>query len=306
MKIKLIDVDSHGMPNLALMKLSAWHKERGDEVGFDIDSPDKVYISCIFSWNAPIALGIQTMFDCDAEVGGYGVNGNMLPYEVEHTMPDYSLYGVDFSMGFVSRGCIRRCSFCNVWRVEGVLKHHAPLSEFLHPEHKKLILLDNNLLADSKATETLKEIINRKLKVSFNQGLDLRLMTVEYARLLKRIRFSNRTFERRQLYVAWDRVEDEERIIKGLKILKEAGINLNSVMCYMLTGFDTTFDEDMYRFEKLRKLKCDPFVMLYNKTGDRRHREFARWVNKRFYKWVPFAKFENFFRGKECRIVGGD
>jgi len=306
MRVKLIDMDSHnGMPNLALMKLKAWHVKQGDECGFDVAIPDKVYISCIFSWNAPIALGVAKMFDCEVEIGGYGVNGAKLPYEVEHCMPDYDLYEVDFSMGFTSRGCIRRCPFCSVWQKEGRIKQHADLEEFLHPKHKKVIIMDNNLLASPKVEETLRKIINLKLKVCFTQGLDLRLMTKEYARMLKRIRYTPRTFHDRMLYAAWDRMEDEEQIMRGLKMLIDAGCSPYHIMVYMLTGFDTTFKEDMYRFEKLRELKVNPFVMLYKKSDSihplilsRERREFARWVNKRFYKWVPFHRFENFLRGE--------
>lgn len=304
MNVKLIDIDSHsGIPNLALMKVKAWHDKQGDECGFDIESPDKVYISCVFSWNRPIALGIAKMFSCEVEVGGYGVNGMKLPYKIEHTMPDYSLYGVNFSMGFTSRGCIRKCPFCDVWRKEGKIKHHADLNEFLHPKHKNLILMDNNLLASPKADKVLSELINHKLRVCFTQGLDLRLMTKEYANQLKQIRYTSRTFRDRRLYVAWDRMEDEGAIFRGLQLLSEAGINMRQIMCYMLTGFDTTFKEDMYRFEKLREVKCDPFVMLYRKPDSirppllsREKREFARWVNMRFYKWVPFQRFEDFLR----------
>jgi hypothetical protein len=104
MKVKLIDIDNPKLGNLALMKISAWHKRQGDEVGFDISDPDKVYISCFFKWNKPLALGIAKMFDCEVEVGGYGINSMKLPDEVEHIMPDYSLYGIQYSMKLCELG----------------------------------------------------------------------------------------------------------------------------------------------------------------------------------------------------------
>jgi len=290
MKVKLIQVDGK-LPNLALMKLKTWHNEQGDEVGFDVAEPDRVYISSIFSWNASTALGIAKMFDCEVIIGGYGVNGNTLPDEVEHCMPDYSLYGIDFSIGFTSRGCIRKCPWCDAWRKEGGIKHHADLEEFVHPSHRKVILMDNNLLASPKADLTLQKLLNRKLQVCFTQGLDLRLMTKETADILSRIDYRSLSFRERRLYVAWDHIGDEEMIHQGLKLLKDAGMKMRNIMCYMLTCFDSTLEDDFYRFNKLREWGVDPFVMRYNREGNRIYREFARWVNKRWYKSLSFEKW---------------
>lgn len=292
MRVKLLQIDGK-MPNLALMKIAAYHKRCGDEVGFDISDPDKVYISCIFEWNKAKALGIAKMFDCPVEIGGYGVNSKMLPDVIEHIMPDYSLYGIDYSMGYLTRGCIRKCPFCRVWKTEGYFREHAQLDEFLCPSHRKVIIMDNNLLASKKAFDHLAYIKEKNLKVCFTQGLDLRLMTPEIARVLSKIDYRSLNFKAKRLYVAWDNVSEEDEIIDGLQLLIDAGIKPYRIMCYMLTCFDSTFEEDMYRFKRLRELGVDPFVMRFNHKGRKRDIEFARWVNRRGYKKISFSDWYN-------------
>ena len=288
MKVKLIQVDGK-IPNLALMKISSWHKSKGDEVGFDIENPEKVYISCIFKWNKSMALGVAKMFDCSVEVGGYGINGMKLKDEIEHSMPDYSLYNMDYSMGFITRGCTRKCPFCDVWRTEGMIRCNSPLIEF--QAHEKILLLDNNLLASPHAEEILQNIQKRNLKVCFNQGLDIRLMTKEIAGILQNTNVRSLSFKERRLYISWDQIGEEEVIYEGLILLKNARMNMRNIMCYMLTCFDSTLKDDLYRFNKLCEWGVDPYVMRYNRKGQRVDREFARWVNKRWYKSFSFEKW---------------
>ena len=292
MKILLVDVDSK-MPNLALMKISAYHKERGDQIFLnDGGDPDKVYISCIFTKNRAKAFGIAKMFDCPVEIGGYGANGRQLPKEIEHIMPDYSLYDCDYSMGFTSRGCIRNCPWCIVPQKEGRIRDHAPITEFVHPDHDKLILLDNNFLASPRWKENLQFIIDYGIKVNFNQGLDIRLVNKEIAGALADVNYYNRHFKYRCLHFAFDTLSIEPFVRRGVEILKDAGIKPRELMFYMLTNFNTTFQEDMHRFLVLRELGVDPFVMIYN--GNRKDdlsRHFARWVNKRLYKVCEFSDY---------------
>lgn len=181
MKVLLRDIDSSRIINLPLAKLSAYHKARGDQVFLNrCGNPDLTYVSCIFTWNRG-----KTTFYPEAIVGGTGVNlETNLPHEIEHIMPDYDLYGCDYSLGFTSRGCIRNCPWCVVPRKEGWIHDTAPLSEFVHPKHKKVMLLDGNLLATPSAKRTLEELAEKRLKVCFNQGLDIRLVTDEIAKIL--------------------------------------------------------------------------------------------------------------------------
>ena len=271
MKIGLIQVDGK-LPNIALMKLSKFHKDRGDEVRLiDLSTLDcdKWYGSKIF-------------------MGGTGYQiDSKLPKEIDELTPDYDLYKTDYSIGFTSRGCIRNCGFCIVREKEGTF--HDEDMRFI--QHTKVILLDNNFLASSKCKEKLNYFINNKIKVSFNQGLDIRLVTDEIAQLLSKVKYYDLNFNSRRLYFAWDDLNYEKYVIEGIKILTNAGIRPDHLMFYVLVGFNTTFEQDYYRFETLDKFGCKPFIMLYNNCRDSKLRKFSRWVNKRYYKVCTFEEY---------------
>ena len=131
MKIGLYDVDSK-IPNLALMKLSAWHKKQGDEVElyFPLKKYDKIYASQIFTWSKP-----QYKFN---ELGGSGSEKweTVLPNGIEHIYPDYLLYHCEYAMGFTSRGCIRNCPFCIVRKKEGLIHATNDIYEFWNGQKK--------------------------------------------------------------------------------------------------------------------------------------------------------------------------
>jgi len=305
MQVLLIHVDGK-MPNLPLMKLSAWHKKQGDTVTllqrhelqqlsvFSL-KPDIVHISCVFTWNKLKALRTAQRFsDRKVTVGGSGVDlKSTLPEEVEHIEPDYRLYNIDYSMGFTTRGCIRRCPWCLVPKKEGKIRDHALIDEFLKAGHRKLILLDNNFLAGPKCEENLIKIIAYRLQVSFTQGLDIRLVTRENARLLRKTRFYNWKFNHRQLYFSFDLPEIEDAVRRGVKILSDVGIKPYSLRFYVLTGFNTTFEEDMHRFQVLTDLGTEPFMMVYNNRKDLPlQRAFSRWVNRMIYKSCSWDNYK--------------
>ena len=131
MKVRLISLpEKTKIANLALMKLSAWHKQRGDHVIIDEPDPDLVYISSPFK-SANKHNDYQQMFPgAKIEYGSYGFNDKKLPDKIEHTMPDYSIFNVPYSMGYTTRGCIRSCPFCIVPKMEGSIKKHSHPSEF--------------------------------------------------------------------------------------------------------------------------------------------------------------------------------
>lgn len=328
LKILLVDVDSK-MPNLALMKLSAWHEARGDKVRLlkhrveeaPLEHFDKVYISCIFSKNAKrvrrIERGLQIIKGTNShavEIGGYGVNGAKLPSEIEHTMPDYSLYDCGFSMGFTSRGCIRNCPWCIVPEKEGGIRDHAPITEFLPDDFEKVILFDNNFKASPRWRENLKYIIDHGIKVNFTQGLDIRLMDEEFAGMLAECDYRASNFKDKQLYFSFDAPEIESEIMHGVETLRRAGIPIDRhhITFYMLVGFgvnpkDYTWNyfvkHDYYRFKVLRELGVRPYVMLYN---DRRDipllRYFRQWANCP-RRWMKTPNFEDHDRGYSQTII---
>jgi hypothetical protein len=307
LRVLLVDVDST-IPNLALMKLSAWHRAQGNEVGFKVSHPDKVYGSCVFSWNAQKARAYREM-----ELGGTGIDLTVkLPEEVEAMPPDYSLYGERFpnwqgvGLGFLQRGCIRNCQFCLVPKKEGKPKVVAKIDDLLNPDWQKhwkrpfIVLLDNNFLANREwALATLEEIAWKDYHVSFSQGLDIRLVDKEISAALAAVKFWNLKHSGQQLTFAFDHVGVEQAVRNGISLLGEAGIKPYRLQFFVLCGFNSTFEEDLYRVHTLRSLGVDPFAMVYRNpvTGarDKKLKHFARWVNKRLYKvcdWEHYSRWE--------------
>jgi hypothetical protein len=296
--VLLVDADSQkGFPNLALMKLSAWHKQQGDQVelikGIPTTHPlfeyDKYYISCIFFQNRDRVLDYASQLD-NVVLGGSGVDLKLrLPDEIDHIMPDYSLYGIDFSLGFTSRGCIRKCPWCVVPEKEGDIRDNAPISEFHYPDHKNIILLDNNYFASPKWLQNLEYIMENGLKVNFNQGLDIRTINNHMAYLLSQTKTYDWHFKTRGFHVAFDTMRAEKGFLAGMKTLFDNGVKPNHVMVYVLVGFDTTYEQDLYRIEKIIELGSKPYVMPYNKAHLRNERikHLARWINRKYYEFVP-------------------
>ena len=281
MKIGLIDIDST-IPNLALMKISAWHKQQGDEVEFYMPlwKYDKVYASKIFRFTDMPELPDGCI------KGGTGFDlTTTLPQEIEEIYPDYSLYRCNYAIGFITRGCNRKCSFCFVPEKEGKIKRVSNVDSFWE-DQKQIKLLDNNLTAHPDCIEILKELKKTKAKIDFSQGLDLRLITPKISRELSNIKLW------KQIHFAWDSIKMEKAIFKGLDCLVENGVKKYKIMLYVLIGFDSTPEDDLYRVMKLREYGVDPFVMPYNRK-DNYQRKFARWVNhKAIFKSVEWSDYK--------------
>lgn len=311
MNIGLIDVDGHNFPNLPLMKLSAWHKSKGDSVEWyeplfhSIGEPlDKVYMSKVFSFTPDYQYYVNAK---EVAKGGSGYcisleNGkevyhkekdSQLPYEVEHIYPDYSLYPEltkDTAYGFMSRGCPRGCDFCHVEAKEGRKAYKvADLSEFWRGQ-KNIVLLDPNPIACQEWKNILQQIIDSKSWVDFSQGVDIRLMTEEKAEMIKCIKTKN-------IHFAWDRYGDKENIIPKFKEFKKiTQLDKRKLTVYVLTNFDTTIEQDLERIYILRDLGYRPYVMIYDKEHTKSTdtvRKIQRWVNMRaIFEKIP--KFEEY------------
>ena len=319
MSIGLIDVDSK-IPNLALMKISNYYKSLGENVEFVKQGKtyDKIFASAIFTRSKDICLKLQEQYGDKIEIGGTGWDiHKVLADEIEYMKPDYNLYSaeeiasrmrgimtkqrklekaieiVNAGMGFTSRGCVRECGFCFVPKKEGKFRDVAEIKDLINDKSNVLILHDNNLTADPYCIDKLKEIKERKLIVDINQGMDVRLMTDEKAKALSEVKHL------RSLHYAWDLMAFEKPVMEGIKILSKY-IKPYRHMCFMLIGFNTTHEEDVYRFRKLTEIKIDPFVMVYNENekGDLRNKHFARWVNSRIYKKCSFEEYEPWIKAK--------
>jgi len=283
--IGIVAVDSK-IPNLALMKLAAWHKAQGDSVKLYeplFDKPDRLYASKVFDFTSDYAYfpdGVElvrggTGYDLTAE----------LPAEAEAMFPDYELFGCDYAIGFTTRGCIRLCPFCVVPRKEGMIRAVGDIHDFWRGQ-EQLMLLDNNLTALPERFElVVGQLIKERVKVDFSQGLDIRLLTLEMARQLAQVRLWKR------IHFAWDDAGIERSVRLGIEILKQGGVSLHDVTFYVLIGYNSTPEEDLHRVETLRALNVNPFVMPFDKQ-DRYQRRFARWVNhKAIFKTVPWEAY---------------
>lgn len=276
MKIGLIQVDGK-LPNLALMKLAKFYEEKGHETFF----VDLSTIKADFWFGSKIFMGGS----------GYEIKQN-LPNDIEEITPDYKKFGLDHSIGFTSRGCIRNCEFCIVREKEGVFKD-VPMNWI---NKSKVLLLDNNFLASPNWKEKLQYFMDNKIKVCFNQGLDLRLITEEKAEMLSKSDYRDDQFKTKRIYFAWDNIKDEEMVTAGLNKLISAGIKPQNIMIYVLVGFNSTFEEDMYRTKKLMEMGVKPFIMIYNrnsiKVRDKKLTDLARWVNKRYCYFIKFEDYK--------------
>jgi len=266
--------------NLALANISAYYKSKGHNVGFNIDNPDKVYISCIFRKNRSKALGIGKMFDSGVEVhvGGSGISWEWLTEVMQRIKPDYDLYGWDHAVGFTSRGCIRKCSWCVVPQKEGKWCKWMNISEFWDDRFDTVEILDNNILVDKNYFfETTNFILEHNLAV-IEHGMDIRLLDREIAQRLSELKFKS------FIHFAFDSMEDEKVIRKGIKLLEEVGIDIRqSVSFYVLTGFNTNVEEDKHRVRLLKDLGTNAFVMPYVKNEWTK--TLARWSNRKWLYW---------------------
>ena len=308
MKIGVIDVDGKNFPNLALMKISAWHKAKGDQVEWYDPMYgghfDKVYLSKVFSFTPDYDYPINAD---EVEKGGTGycislVNGKevfdqsknkSLPYEVEHIYPDYSLYPdltKDTAYGFLTRGCPRGCDFCIVKDKEGRCSIKvADLREFWHGQ-REIVLCDPNILASKDWKELLQQCIDSGAWIDFNQGLDIRLMTEEKAEMISQMKI-------KEIHFAWDKYEDRDKILPKLKLFADT-VKLrphgHNAIVYTLTNFSTTIEQDLDRIYTLRDMGFWPYVMIYDKEHcPKVYRRLQRWVNMRSI-FATVKRFEDF------------
>lgn len=291
MRIGLYDVDSK-IPNLALMKLSSFHKARGDDTELYLpimDSTyDKVYASRIFNFSD------DSMIREHHIVGGTGINlTTNLSEEIEACDPDYSLYKYPHNIGFTMRGCRLKCSFCVVPRKEGGPKPNNTIPEIWTQRSSDfIVLLDNDFFGNPEWRDRIEEIRELNLRVNFNQGLNIRNLKPDQAEALASVRFSNLHGTAKQVYFAWDDPRHEKLIHKGIKLVTEAGIKPHQMAFYVLIGYHSTEAEDLHRVETLRSYGCDPYVMPYDKS-DEYQRRFTRWVNhKAIFKSVRWEDYE--------------
>lgn len=327
MRIGLIDVDSWNYPNLALMKISAWHKARGDNVEWwwAFDQYDRIYMSKIFD-NTYTPDILEPVNAKEIFKGGTGyvlreekndilrifhngawrevTDGKMkfgdiqysefLPHDIEHTYPDYSLYPQfteNTAYGFLTRGCPRGCHFCIVSGKEGRhSKKVANLTEWWNKQ-RNIVLMDPNLLACKQHMELLGQLIDSKAYVDVNQGFDARLLSEQNIDAINQLKVKD-------IHFAWDYMKDEKPVLKGLDLycsLAKHKPHGQWGTVYVLTNYDTTMEENLYRIYTLRKRGFDPYVMIWDKpNAPKEIRALQRWCNnRRIFRQCPdFRDFD--------------
>ena len=311
--VVLIDVDKIAdkklkIPNLALTQISSWYKQKTNKIVGLVKEPiaekdikfldiSHVYISCIFTKNRPLAEEIVRMFmdkrslsDIQISTGGTGFEyvTDWLPEAMQKVKPDYDLYPSTYSQGYTTRGCIRTCPFCVVPKKEGFLRPWQHPSKFHDERFDTCMLMDNNLFgAPIKwQTEVFKWFSDNNVKMLSPQGWDARLLTQRNVDLLKSVKHVDG-----RLHFAWDNMHDESAVITAIHLLAKNEFNLRrNIAFYVLCGFSTTFEQDVYRCMKLKDLGVRAYAMRYRQTPELN--ALARWTAqpKLFWK-IGFREY---------------
>jgi len=277
MKILLIDIDST-ITNLALKKIEKYHKDKGDNVLWDKpemkDMVDKIYVSCIFDYDKDKCKEWEGF----GEIGGSGYSlKKVLPREIESVKPRINL-------GFITRGCIRKCPWCIVPKKEGYIRIVGDLLDLWDGKSKDIKILDNNILALPKHFELIcKQARKNKIRVDFNQGLDHRLLTQEIVNSMKSISHI-------EYRLAFDHPAYLSSVNRAITLLQKNKIN--RCMWYVLVGFNTTFQEDLQRVQYLRSRNQNGYIMRYKK--ERIYIPLAKWVNQPWiFRGMTWKQFMN-------------
>ncbi len=278
MNIGLIDIDGHNFPNLALMKISAYHKSIGDNVSWvDIGNYDRTYMSKVFTFSPNYSKGFADYGEIIRGGTGFKMT-NTLPSEIDKLCPDYSIYPkFTAAYGFLTRGCPNKCSWCIVPSKEGDIQPYADIEEFLQGR-KEAVLMDNNVLAHEHGLKQIEKIIRLGIKIDFNQGLDARIIAKDkgIAELLSKVKWS------KYLRMACDTKSQIPYIEKAVNNLKAYGFKTYKLFFYVLVK---DIPDALERIEYLKTIGgVHPFAQPYrdfinNKQPTNEQRRFARWVN---------------------------
>lgn len=310
MNVRITQLDGK-LPNLALMRLSHWHKSRGDAVYYmrtarrELFEPEygAVYGSAIFKFTAEKIERFKHNFP-DAILGGTGTESVATVEQIigDSDGLDYEPWGAfNASIGFTQRGCRLSCKFCVVPKKEGKPKGASTIAEIWRgaPWPKKIHLLDNDFFGGPEWQQRIAEIRDGEFKVSFTQGINVRAMTAEVADAIASIQYRDDGFTQRRLYTAWDNLKDEEVFFNGVDCLEAAGVSPKHLMAFMLIGFDKneTWERIHRRFNRMVERGIRPYPMVFDQNR-RDLKQFQRWVITGLYRAVPFDKYDSSIKSK--------
>ena len=314
MRIGLIDVDGHHFPNLALMRISAYHKSIGDTVEWwwsDFVHYDVVYKSKIFS--DAYSQDVPDPLNADKIIkGGTGYAIRLsegaeiydktkdpeLPPQIERMKPDYTIYPqFDFAVSMTSRGCPRGCAFCHVGAKEGKCSVKvADVSDFLCGQ-KEIKVLDPNITACRDKRDLMQQYVDTGVYIDFTQGLDIRLLDMADIADINRMRI-------KEIHFAWDNPKQDltAKFAAYAQSAKHRPHGSFGVV-YVLTNFNSNMEDNLHRIYTLRDLGYDPYVMIYNKPGASPEiRHLQRWCNnKRIFRSCSFNDYKTKEKNKHVQ-----
>jgi hypothetical protein len=320
-RVLLLHLDGK-LPNIALMRVAAHHRDRGDAVTLrradnwraveptftDPAVWDHVYASAIFERTRPLAERVRAIYP-HAVIGGTGwdVASNLEAIGITTTRQDYGLYPAwRQSIGFTQRGCRLRCAFCVVPRKEGAVREEQTIADLWRgaPWPRELILLDNDFFGQPRWADRIDEIQAGGFRVSFTQGINARMLTDETAAAIARVDYRDDSMRVKRIYTAWDNRKDEARLFAGLDALVRHGVKPDHIMVYMLIGYwpgETHADRD-YRRSQLRAFGARPYPMPFVRTPDTVG--FQRWVIGAYDKRFPWDAWRA-ARYQPCNLTAG-
>lgn len=262
--------------NIALEKIRMYYELRHEHIvdylPLEHHLYEWIYCSSLFQFTD------KSQIPDDVTCGGTGFDlTTKLPPEIDAMKPK-------LNMGFTTRGCIRKCPFCVVSEKEGWIRETGDIYDFWDGKSKNIMILDNNILAVKDHFKKIcRQIKKEKLLVDFNQGLDHRLLNNNIADILKSLRYKKYRF-------SFDLMKYENSVRKAIDILHKYEIKWS--MWYVLVGYDTSFDEDLYRLELLRSHNQKAFVQRYNGKTNIFHTELAGWANQpRYFASCTFSEY---------------
>lgn len=294
-KIGLHDGDGQtDFPNYALMKISAWHKSIGDAVEWwnPLLPYDRVYSSKVFTFTPECLYLPENTIKGGT---GYGIYDE-LPPKIDDMFPDYSIYpACDYAIGFLTRGCIRKCPWCIVPRKEGNIRAYRSWQEIKRPDSRDIVFMDNNVLASNWGLAQIRDMIGHNVRVDFNQGLDARLINDDVAEALAALKWI------RFIRMSCDTDAMLSVVLEAVELLHRRGVKPYRVFVYLLV-------QDVESAERralaLRDAGVEVFAQPYrdftsNTEPAQELKALARWVNRKaIFKSVN--RFEGYRRVRRC------
>lgn len=235
-------------PNYALMKISAYHKAMGDTVELwnPLKRYDRVYSSKVFDFTPK-----NLYLPADTIRGGTGypdvpIQQQLAP-TIDNTFPDYSIYpACDYAIGYITRGCPNHCRWCCVPAKEGDIKPYRDWEQLVRPDSKKIVLMDNNILASHFGIAQLERLIGSGYAIDLNQGMDARLVDGQIAKIISQLKWI------RFIRFSCDQQAQIEAIYKTAELLGKYCIKPYRFFVYLLVTED--IEDAARRVEALKKL----------------------------------------------------